>query len=214
VRRGQIWNEPNLTRYWARQPFAKRFVALLRAARRALRATDPGAKVVLPGLPNRSWTALREIYEAGGRGTFDVVALHPYTGKPRDVVRLVKYARVVMKRHRDARKPVWITELSWPAAKGRVTGTPGFETTERGQAARLREALRRLAAARRSLRIGAVYWYTWLSAEGGGSAFTYSGLRRVRGGQVVSARSLGVYRSSARRLEGCAKAAGDARRCR
>lgn len=214
VRHWQVWNEPNLTRYWAEQPFAKRFVALLRASRRALREVDPGARVVLAGLPNASWRALRQIYAAGGRGSFDVVALHPYTGKPRNVIRLVEMARRVMRGHRDGRMPLWITELSWPAAKGRVQGTPGFETTERGQADRLREALKRLAAARRSLRIGAVYWYTWLSQEGSGSAFTYSGLRRLRGDTIVSARSLAVYRSAARRLQGCAKAPGDAARCR
>jgi Glycosyl hydrolase family 53 len=214
VRRWQIWNEPNLTRYWSEQPFAARFVRVLRAGRRALREVDRGAQVVLAGLPNRSWTALESIYKAGGRGTFDVVALHPYTGQPKNVVRLVTYARRVMRRHHDARMPVWVTELSWPAAEGKVQGTPGFETTERGQAARLREALKRLAAERRRLRIGAVYWYTWLSAEGTGSAFTWSGLRRLRGGAVFSARSLAVYANAAKRLEGCAKRPGDARRCR
>ena len=80
VRAWQIWNEPNLTRYWSEQPFAP----LLRAPAaapptRRSRAADPGATVVLAGLPNVSWTALRRIYEAGGRGHFDAVALHPYT---------------------------------------------------------------------------------------------------------------------------------------
>jgi hypothetical protein len=214
VRRWQVWNEPNLTRYWSEQPFAKRFVRLLRASRRALRAVDRGARVVLAGLPNRSWTALRSIYAAGGRGTFDVVALHPYTGRPKNVVRLVSYARRVMRRYHDTRMPVWVTELSWPAAKGKVQGTPGFETTETGQASRLREALRRLSAERRRLRIGAVYWYTWVSAEGTGSAFSWSGLRRLRAGAVFSAPSLEVFASAAKRLEGCAKRPGDARHCR
>jgi hypothetical protein len=214
VRAWQVWNEPNLTRYWARQPFARRYVRLLRTARRAVRGADRGARIVLAGLPNRSWQALDAVYAAGGRGSFDAVALHPYTGKPRDVVRLVELARGVMRRHHDARRPVWITELSWPAAKGKVAGTPGFETTERGQASRLREALRRLARARRSLRIERVYWYTWLSAEEGSSAFGWSGLRRVRAGSVVSAPALAAFHAAARRLEGCAKRPGDAARCR
>jgi hypothetical protein len=214
IRAWQVWNEPNLTRYWARQPFARDYVRLLRATRRAVRAADRGARIVLAGLPNRSWQALATIYRAGGRGTFDAVALHPYTGKPSDVVRLVEYARQVMRRHHDARTPVWLTELSWPAAKGKVSGTPGFETTDRGQATRLRDAVGRLAAARTRLRIGAVYWYTWLSAEGPSSAFTYSGLRRLRDGATISAPSLEAFRGVARRLQGCAKAPGDARRCR
>ena len=56
---------------------------LLRASRRALRAADPGSRTVLAGLPNESWIALRKIYKAGGHGAFDAVALHPYTGKPK-----------------------------------------------------------------------------------------------------------------------------------
>jgi hypothetical protein len=213
IRAWQVWNEPNLSRYWARQPFARSYVRLVRATRAAVRGVDRGARIVLAGLPNRSWQALATIYRAGGRGTFDVVALHPYTGKPRDVVRLVEYARRVARRHHDGGVPIWLTELSWPAARGRVSGTPGFETTDRGQATRLREAVRLLAAARRRLGIGAVYWYTWLSAEGASSAFTYSGLRRIRDGATISAPSLTAYRAAARTLQGCAKAPGNARSC-
>ena len=213
IRAWQVWNEPNLTRYWSRQPFARSYVKLLRAAHGALRAADRGARVILAGLPNESWTALRSVYRAGGRRYFDAVALHPYTGRPRNVVRLVEYARREMRRFRDGRKPIWITELSWPAAKGKTRNTAGFETTDAGQARRLTDGLRLLAAARRRLRIERVYWYTWLSQEGSPNSFDYSGLRRVRDGQLVTVPALGAFQRAARRLEGCAKAPGDASRC-
>ena len=71
---------------------------LLRASRRALRAADPGSRTILAGLPNESWIALRKVYKAGGRGAFDAVALHPYTGRPRNVIKLIEFARA-----RDAR---------------------------------------------------------------------------------------------------------------
>jgi Glycosyl hydrolase catalytic core len=200
IRDWQLWNEPNLTRYWARQPFARSYVRLLRTARAALRRADRRSRLILAGLPNLSWTALRTIYKAGGRRTFDAVAIHPYTGKPRNVVRLVEFARRVMRRYGDRRKPVWITELSWPAAKGKTNGTIGFETDDQGQARRLRAGLRLLARARKRLRIERVYWYTWLSTESGPSSFDWSGLRRLRGGEVISSPALGVFRSMARRL--------------
>jgi Cellulase (glycosyl hydrolase family 5) len=201
IRDWQIWNEPNLTRYWSKQPFARSYVRLLKAARNALRTADPGSRTVLAGLPNESWIALRKVYRAGGQGAFDAVALHPYTGKPRNVIKLVELARTEMRKRGDRRKPVWLTELSWPASKGKTEGAPGFVTTERGQASRLRRALKLLAAARKRLRIERVVWYTWLSEEGGRNSFAWSGLRRVRSGQVVTARSLAVYRAAARRLE-------------
>jgi polysaccharide biosynthesis protein PslG len=199
IRNWQIWNEPNFHRFWAPQPFATSFVRLLRTARRALRAADPGARLVLPGLPNRSWEALRSIYRAGGRRAFDVVALHPYTRRPRNVVKLVRLSRRVMARYGDRRKPVWVTELSWPATERAAGTADGFRTTEKGQARKLRNALLLLAAARRELRIERVYWYTWLSAESG-NAFGWSGLRRLRDGRIVSAPSLGAFRRTARRL--------------
>ena len=200
IRDWQIWNEPNIDRYWSTQPFAKSYVRLLRTARTALRTADPGARAILAGLPNKSWAALRSIYGAGGHGAFDAVALHPYTGKPLNVVKLVKLTRRVMRRYGDNRMPVWVTELSWPASIGKTNATGGFETNDKGQAKRLRKGLVLLANARRKLRVQRVYWYTWLSVEQGPSSFGWSGLRRVRAGQLVSAPSLSAFRQTARLL--------------
>ena len=211
----QIWNEPDLELYWSRQPFARHYVRVLRAAHRALNDADPRSRTVLAGFPNESFRALRSVYRAGGKGAFDVVALHPYTGKPRNVVRLIELARRETRRAGEPRKQIWVSELSWPAATGRAHGPPGFTTTDRGQARRLTEAVRRLAAARRRLRIGRVYWYTWLSEARGPSAFAYSGLRRLGpdGASVESAPALEAFSSAARRLQGCAKSPDDATRC-
>ena len=85
IRAWQIWNEPNLTRYWNVAPWAPSYVRLLQAADRALKAADPRSQTVLAGLPNESWKAIETIYDAGARGAFDVVTLHPYTGKPANV---------------------------------------------------------------------------------------------------------------------------------
>jgi Glycosyl hydrolase catalytic core len=215
IRAWQIWNEPNITRYWNVASWAPPYVKLLKAAHAALRHADKGAKTVLAGLPNESWVALRRIYAAGGRNAFDVVALHPYTSTPSNVVRLVRYARDAMRPRKDTKKPIWITELSWPAAVGKTHGPRGFDTTDSGQATRLKRVLPLLVRERTKLRIGRVYWYTWLSEEGASaSSFDYSGLRRLRSGQLVDSPALSVFRSAAQRLEGCVKAAGDATRCR
>ncbi len=199
VRAWQIWNEPNITRYWSTQPYAPGYVRLLRAARRAIRAADRRATVVLAGLPNRSWTEVRRLYRAGARGHFDALALHPYTGRPSNVVRLVELARREMRRFGDTRTPVWLTEVSWPASEGKIQGVPGFTTTDAGQAARLRDGVRLLDRARRRLRIAKVVWYTWLSADvGSPNAFDYSGLRRLRGGEIIDTPALAAFRRAAR----------------
>jgi hypothetical protein len=200
IRDWQIWNEPNLTLFWTPQPFARRYVALLQAARQAVRGQDAGARLILAGLPNVSWVALRQIYEAGGRGAFDAVALHPYTGSARNILRLVRLARTETRRFHDGRVPIWLTEISWAASKGKVKGLPGLVTDDRGQAGRLRKAVKQIAAARKRYGIGRVIWYTWLSQEGSRNPFDWSGLRRLRGGRLVSAPALAAFRRVARRL--------------
>jgi hypothetical protein len=202
IRAWQLWNEPNLRGYWSQQPFAPGYVALLESARAALKAADPGARAVLAGLPN-GWAALRQIYRAGGRHAFDVAAIHPYTARPESVPRFLREARRVMRRFGDRRKPLWVTELSWPAAKGKMDDPIGIATDERGQARRLARGLSLLARFRKPLKLRRVYWYTWMSAESTESVFAWSGLRRLRqDGTVVSARSLRAFRRAAERLSG------------
>ena len=207
IRVWQVWNEPNLKTYWTRQPFARDYVALLRATRFAIKANDPRATVLLAGMTNgadsTSWEALGMVYRAGGRGAFDAVALHPYTAKVRNLLKTVRFARAVMRRY-DRVKPVWLTEISWSSSAGRTTDRfATWDTTERGQARQVRSALRTLARYRRSLRIAQVTWYSWLSPQvRRGKWFDYAGLSRLSSGRVVRKPALGAFAREARRLEG------------
>jgi polysaccharide biosynthesis protein PslG len=215
VREWQVYNEPNLPGYWSTRPFAPTYVQALAAARSGLRSVDPRATVVLAGLPNDSWNALREIYAAGGRGQFDAVAVHPYTASPANVLRAIGLVRDVMDENGDRRVPIWVTEFSWPAARGRIASpAPWADFGDKGSARKLGRALRKLAKRRHDLRIARAVYYTWLTRERGESVFDYSGLRREKGGKRHDSPALRVFRRAARRLEGCAKSRSDARRCR
>ena len=203
IRDWQLWNEPTMLGFWLDQPFAKDYVKLLRAARPALRRVDSGARVVLAGLVYDSPAALRAIYRAGGRNHFDVVGLHPFTLHVRNVALLIERAREVMRDHGDARKPVLVTELSWPSAKGKVPRQYGYEMDEKGQAARVAAALPYLAKRRRALRIERVYWYSWLTREADPEyPFDYAGLRRLESDRVVPKPAFTAFRRSARGLQG------------
>ncbi len=202
VRRWQVWNEPDIRKYWSRQPFAASYVKLLRAAHGAIHAADPKAKVVLAGLTNRSWIDLRKVYAAGGRGAFDIAAAHPFSRRLANVVKIIELVRREMHRHHDARTPLALTELSWSSGAGRATFTYGWETTEQGQAQRIRAVMPALAARRRDLRLDSVYWYTWLSRPlGGPDSFDYSGLRRQGpNGTIVDKPALRAFRETVARL--------------
>jgi hypothetical protein len=213
IRSWQVFNEPNVTYFWSMQPFADSYVGVLRAAAAGIRAADPRAKVVLAGLTGESWTALESIYAAGGRGSFDVVALHPYSPTTTEAIRFLRSARRVMRAHGDRRLPLWITEIGWPASEGRYPDAPDWGTTNAGQAERFDQTMRRLVALRRRLRIDRVIWYTWLSAERDDYWPNYTGLRRQRGDARIDTPVLAAFRTWASALEGCSRRKPDARRC-
>jgi hypothetical protein len=204
LRDWQIWNEPNIVKYWSsKKPFAKDYVKLLHAAATAIRKADPGAQVVLCGFANFSWRALREVYRAGGRRWFDVAAVHPFTGRVANSLKIVRLNRDVMRRYGDARKPLMLTEVTWSSAEGHKVTILGWETTEAGQAKRLTAAFRLFVRERKALRIARVYWYTWLTNDGGSpNSFDWSGLRKVVDGTPEEKPALAAFRKLALPLEG------------
>jgi hypothetical protein len=214
LRQWQIWNEPSLKQFWSDQPFARDYVKLLRLARQAIRGVDGHAKIVLAGLPNKSWEALAQIYRAGGRGLFDVAAFHPFTASVNGVKTILERGRQVMAKNGDARKPLWVTELSWTSAKGKTSVTYGNEETQQGQARKLTSAYDMLASVRRKLRIGRVYWYTWLSRDSQHDyPFDWAGLSRVTSKGVRAKPAFTAFRRVALKLERCRTKRGRADRC-
>jgi hypothetical protein len=205
----QIWNEPNLVTFWPAQPFATRYVALLRAAHDAIKSADPAAQVVLGGLTNYSWLDLGRIYQVPGAGSlFDVVAVHPYTRTPDGVVTILGYVRRVMHQAGDAGKPMIADEVGWPSARGKTRLAPGqdFATTEAGQAVNVAALLPLLAQARRRLGLRAFYYYNWAGFERrGGFLFQFSGLFRFRAGRFFVKPAYAAFRRAALSLEGCCR---------
>lgn len=169
IRHWQVWNEPHLPFQWdgvAGDDWARDYGRLLRPAYRAVHRRDSRAEVVLAGLSNRSWTYLGALYKRGKiRRSFDIAALHPYTQSHRGVVELTRRFRKVMRRHRDRRRPLWITELGLPATRGRFGSDSLLQTTDRGMATFLSRSYRAVARARRrrDTKVDRVYWYSWAS---------------------------------------------------
>ena len=215
VRHWQIWNEPSLDVYWRDRPWEGDYVALVRAARKRIKQADSGARIVLAGLPNRSWPELEKIYKRKGRNLFDIVAIHPFTAQVDGVLTILRQNREVMRRYGDRKKPLWVTELSWTSARGKAAWTYGNETTERGQAKKLREAYRMLAKRRSELRLQRAYWYTWLTYDRHENyPFDYAGLSRLEpDGKVTRKPAFLDMRTTALALQGCKSKSGLADRC-
>jgi hypothetical protein len=203
LRTWQVWNEPQLRYQWNAPGFAKDYGQLLQASYKALKGADPGCTVVLAGATNLSWQIIAQLYKQGGiHGFFDVVAVHPYTATPVHVQRIVQLVRGVLRSHGDARVPIWITELGFPASKGKVRSNNTLQTTPRTAASRLTRTYDLMA---RKRLVSRVYWYTWASSYRGPDIFSFSGLFRFNGGSFKPQLQLAAYVRSARKHEGCAK---------
>ncbi len=215
IRDWRVWNEPGIDQFWPQRWGMRAYVDLLRAAHDALAVADRRARVVLAGLPNRSWEDLAAIYRLGARGAFDLVSLHPFTKLPRNIIKIIEYNRAVMRRNGDGRMPVLIGEVSaWPPVSPPIVAGRQSAADRRRQALRLRQSLALLARERRRLRIAGVWWYTWFSADRSPTyAFDYAGLRYERDGRVLDKPALRSYRRVALRLEGCRRKGATATRC-
>jgi hypothetical protein len=126
----EIWNEPNLTRFWA-HPDPVAYTRLLQAAYRAIKAQNPSARVLAGATSGADVNFVERMYEAGAEGYFDALSVHPYSENrspdtclvPRRSFRCgVREVRRAMLRHGDTR-PIWLTEFGESVSVGATPST-------------------------------------------------------------------------------------------
>jgi hypothetical protein len=205
IRRWQIWNEPNLGFYWTPRPSAKTYVDLVRAARTVIKKADPGAQVVLAGMPDFAWKYLSQVYKVPGAArSFDLVAVHPYTLRPSGVITFLQNVRQVMDQNGDRQKPILATEVSWPSALGKTEQLFGIETTEAGQASNIAALLPMLASRRAALKLEGFYYYTWVTHEyRNAPSFNFAGLFKFQGNRLQQKPAYDAFRRAALALDAC-----------
>ncbi|MDX6669149.1 MAG: polysaccharide biosynthesis protein PslG [Solirubrobacteraceae bacterium] len=225
IRDWQIWNEPNGPRFWDDEPpyggvpnaaYQRPYIDLLHAAHDAIKAADPRARVVIAGFFGQSWYVLGFLYDFDRkvRRYFDVAAIHPFTAQPENVKFIVRSTRAVMNANGDRRKPLFLTEMSWPSAAGRPNQGFGFEVSESEQAKRLRAAYSLLVSGHPRFGVERIFWYTWASYDRAPETFSFAGLRRWNGRRLVSKPAFSAFRSTALALEGCPRGKRSVSRCR
>jgi hypothetical protein len=216
IRMWQIWNEPNINVFWPVQPFEPTYMPLLKAAHDAIKRADPGAKIVLGGMPNYSWLNLQHIYKyRNARSLFDVVAIHPYTKLPQGVISIIGKVRTVMNQAGDRSKPILADELSWPSSLGKTTRSEfDFATTEAGQAQNIAQILPMLARDRARYNLLGFDYFTWAAVETRGSvAFNFSGLLRISGGRFTAKPAYNSFRNAVLAMESCRRKGSVATTC-
>ena len=156
----QVWNEPNLSKYFAPSPSAGEYARLLKISYPAIKSIDPNARVVLAGLTGYgevlSWNFLNSLYGVSGiKAYFDSAALHPYAPTLDKVRTAIEHFRAVMKDHNDASTPLWITELAW----GSAPADGGLNKGLTGQAQMLTDAFNMIKNNRTAWNIQRLFWY-------------------------------------------------------
>jgi hypothetical protein len=174
IRVWQIWNEPNF-KYFVVRPDPTEYGKLVKLSHGALKAADPGARLVLGGLfarpieaeikagPPQAYFAadfLDRMYSStpGIKSMFQGYALHPYTGSFKNLTSRIEEVREALKVNRDAGKGLWITELGWSSQRPRAGNS--FAKGLGGQAAQLKGAFGLLRGKQRKWHVQRVYWFS------------------------------------------------------
>lgn len=186
IRSWQIWNEVNFF-YFTYPVSPARYARLVVQSSQALKAADPGAKLILAGLfgePNASGPRgmdatdyLRAFYRTPGiKSRFDGVSLHPYAVDSEDLEEMVEGLHEVMLEAHD-RPAFYITEMGWGSQND--FNQVAFEQGIRGQVKELKASYGYLLENQRRLNLKGVYWYSWKDLPGSCSFCDSVGLFRA-----------------------------------
>jgi hypothetical protein len=149
----EVWNEPNISPFWQPRPDPVAYTALLKKAHPAIHAAAAGMTVLSAGLSPAvdaadgsqvaPLTFLRKVYQEGGKGSFEAVAMHPYsypalptdptTAEWNTFLRLPEIYDLMVA-NGDGAKKIWMTEIGAP------TGTHPTAVSQAQQAAILADA--------------------------------------------------------------------------
>jgi hypothetical protein len=130
----EVWNEPNHTDFW--NGTTTDYANLLKASYASFHAGDPNTKVIFgaPSYNDDIW--IDQVYAAGAKNYFDVMATHPYQG----IANLppnhaedgniwwfthVTAVRNVMIKYNDSAKKMWFTEFGW-SSHANDSSTPNW----------------------------------------------------------------------------------------
>jgi polysaccharide biosynthesis protein PslG len=142
VRAIEVWNEPNIGRFWAPAPDPGRYVEILAAAHDAVATAGVTAPLLTGGLiPSGNSTTsisasefLRQIYLQGCACDFEGIGAHPYPRQLPHVETMwnrIDGLTAVRDEQGDTATPLWITEVG---VSTDTTAQAGVDLGEQGAA--------------------------------------------------------------------------------
>ena len=115
----EIWNEPDSNFYWQPQDDMKIYTELLKKTYEAAKKIDPTCKIVLGGMTNQGYYAIKSVYRHGGKDYFDIINIHPFVEplNPNDFKRIYTIYNQLERlklQNNDRDKKIWFTEIGCP----------------------------------------------------------------------------------------------------
>ena len=188
----EIWNEEASPGWWTGTP--AQFTDLLKAAYPAIKSADPNATVIMGASDP---TFLAAVYAAGGRGSFDAVAVHtdtacnitsPYVYEYNQNTTTVNQyfflgfsgIHTLMAANGDGALPIYMTEIGWSSTSaecktGASAGKKLGGVTEAQQATYLQQAYHCLAQPQYSY-VKAAMWFEMYNGAAGNAPINNYGL--------------------------------------
>ena len=115
----ELWNEPNIARFWGgKRGEPKDFIALLEAGYKAGKKADPDAGFVMGGVarPSQDPAFIKDVIRLGGPKHCDAVGIHLYPET------LEKFRNTLLSvlgalQKAGCSKPIWVTETGWASSE-------------------------------------------------------------------------------------------------
>jgi polysaccharide biosynthesis protein PslG len=166
----QIWNEPNLRKFFPQKHGIRKYAQLVKLSDQAIRAANRKVKVVLAGLTGyarpTAWTFLDKFYRVNGiKRHFDAAALHPYAATIGQFKTEVSRVRGVIRKRHDRHTALWLSEVGWGSEK--QTRNWPLNKGPQGQRRMLKKSFRFVLKKRRSWHLARLFWFDWRDPPAG-----------------------------------------------
>lgn len=147
----ELWNEPNLTKFWQPDANPENYVKLARIVYPALKKADPDCTLLGPALSGWDFGYLEKIFQLGVLDNLDVVSLHPYgSARPEEAERYYATVRSLIARYAPKGRDIPYLSGEWG-----YTAVGGFTVEQQGQYIARQFLVNMMNGARLSI------WYDW-----------------------------------------------------
>lgn len=110
----EIWNEPNISKFWYPTPNATEYTLLVKETSTAIRKKNPNAVIVGPALSEIKYNYLEDCMKNGLLNYIDAITVHPYRPTSpetleQDIIRL----KALIEKYNKEKKNIQILSGEW-----------------------------------------------------------------------------------------------------